>query len=177
MATHRISVLNFSTVPDDTGRAWFESYDILATNDNHKHMVGVFEDPAATEEHGIFGRFTVPKDYDSGGTTKWIIVWTSAATSGNVEWAMDYRSVAIGETLDSNAGSPAGYQQAQTVTDAAPATLHYMLEAQITPTASNFAVDDEVEFFFHRDGVTGTPNDTMAASAILFNLIFEYTTA
>jgi len=45
-------------------------------------------------------------------------------------------------------------------------------EATISLTSGNFAVDDDVEFYFARDG--GDAADTLAGSALLFSLALQF---
>lgn len=166
MATHRLSVLGPNSVPG-AADVFFEPYDVKATNDVWKMLVCIFNDTAT--RIGLRGAFNVPKNYV--GTAKLIVVWTSTATSGDCVWDCDYRAVGgnDAESLDQ-----AGTQESVTVTDAAPTAANNRLEATLTLTSSNLAVDDTVEFELFRDGAA---SDTMAAAAILFDLIFEYADA
>lgn len=168
MATHRIPILGFSTVPDASGNVFLEPYDVKATNDVWDRLVVIFNDTAT--RLGLQGGFVVPKNYV--GSAKIIVVWTSTATSGNVAWDFDYRAVGgdDAESLDQS-----GTQESATVTDAAPGAAHRRLEAQISLTSANLAADDEVEFGLFRDGADGA--DTMTAAAIVFSVLFEYADA
>lgn len=172
MATHRIPILGWASRPDDTGECFFEPYDVLATNDVWDRLIGRFGSSNAaqpTVRHGIAGGFTVPKNYV--GTPVLVIVWTSTLTSGNVVWDFEYRTVGGNDTTSLD---QSGTEESVTVTDAAPGAAHRRLEATISLTA-NFAVDEEVEFYFARDGADGA--DTLAGSALLFQLLFEYADA
>lgn len=166
MATHRMSILGAATVPDTTGSVWQEPYPILATNDVWKHLVFILADTAT--RIGIYGQFQVPKNYV--GTPKVVFIWTAIATSGDVEFDFDYRAVGGDDTesLDQ-----AGTQETVNANDTAPSAVNERMECSIALTAGNFAVDDTVEFFAVRDGTDG--GDTMAASCILFDVMFEYT--
>lgn len=166
MSVHRIPILGFGTVPDNSGNVFFEPYTIKATNDVWGRLVAIFSDTVT--RIGLRGGFTIPKNYM--GTPKIIVVWTSTATTGNAVWDFDYRAVG-GDNLESL--DQVGVQEAATVTDAAPTAAHNRLEASITLIATNLAVDDEVEFEFFRDGANAS--DTMAAAAIVFEVLFEYT--
>lgn len=165
MATHRIPILGWPTVPDTSGDVFFESYAVKATNDVWDRLVLVFNDTAT--RIGVHGGFAVPVNYV--GTANLVIVWTSTATSGAVEWDFDYRAVGGNDTesLDQ-----AGTQQSVNSADTAPSAAHERMELSIALTDANFAAEDEVEFTFFRDGTDG--GDTMAAAALLFNLFFEY---
>lgn len=168
MATHRIPMLGWATMPDSTGSVFFEPQSVKGTNDPFPQLVAVFNDTAT--RIGLGGRFTVPKNYV--GTAKVAIVWTSTATSGDVEWDFDYRAVGgdDAESLDQ-----AGTQESVNLNDTAPSAAWERMECLITLTAANFAVDDEVEFALFRDGTDG--GDTIAAAVTLFQLLFEYTDA
>jgi len=168
MATKRIPILGWPTVPDASGDVFFEPYDIKATNDVWKRLVLIFNNTSTRD--GIRGGFTVPKDYV--GVPKIVVVWTSTATSSDVEWDFDYRAVGGNDTesLDQT-----GTQETVNINDTAPSAIHERLEALLALTAANLAVDDEVEFELFRDGTDG--GDLMAAAAIVFSLLFEYTDA
>lgn len=167
MSTHRIPILGSATRPDASGSVFTGGYDEFGTNDVWDRLVTVFADTAT--RIGLHGGFAVPKNYV--GSPSIVVVWTATATSGNVVWDFDYRAVGgnDAESLDQT-----GTQESVTVTDAAPGAAHRRLEASMALTAGNLAVDDEVEFTLFRDGAA---SDTMAASALLFGLYFEYTDA
>ena len=168
MATKRIPILGFGTIPDNSGDVFIEKYDIKATNDVWDRLVFVFNDTAS--RIGLHGGFAVPKDYV--GTAKIVIVWTSTATSGDVEWDFDYRAVG-GNDLESLDQS--GTQETVNSNDTAPSAAHERMEFSLTLTSGNLAIDDDVEFTLFRDGTDA--GDTMAASALLFSLFFEYADA
>jgi hypothetical protein len=172
VATHHIPILGFATRPDDTGESWFEPEDLnFGTNDLARQFVlthGSALAAAPTVKHGVYGGFRVPKNYNSGA--KLVIEWSATLTSGDVVFDFDYNAVGgnDAESLD-----PSAWQESVTVTDTAPAVARRKLIATVNLTAVNFTVDDEVQFFFGRDGVDGA--DTMAGRAYVFNLVFEYT--
>lgn len=166
MATIRQSILGFATVPDNAGEVFFESYTIKATNDVFPQLVLVFND--TTSRKGVRGSFNVPANYV--GNAKIIVVWTSAATSGDVEWDFDYRAVGgnDAESLDQ-----ATVQESVNQGDTAPTSTDLRLEAQLALTSANFAVNDTVAFELFRDG--SDAGDTMAAAATVHDVLFEYT--
>ena len=168
MATIRIPILNWPAIPDDSEEMFFEPFSVKATNDVWKRIVAIFNDSAT--RNGLHGGFVVPKDYVDSANI--IIVWTSTATAGNVEWDFDYRAVGGNDTesLDQS-----GTQETVNVADAAPTAALRRLEVALALTDANLAADDEVEFTLFRDGTDA--GDTMAASAILFSLLFEYADA
>lgn len=168
MATRRESILGWATVPDPTGEVFLEPYSIKATNDVWKNLVVVFSDSGT--RIGIYGLFDVPQDYVD--TANVIFVWTSTAIIGDVEWDFEYRAVGGNdiESLDQ-----AGTQESVNANDTAPSAAHERMEISIALTDGNFAAGDTVEFFAVRDGTDA--GDTMAVSALLFGLFFEYADA
>lgn len=170
MATHRMSIFGASCVPDTTGRATFRAYSSFGTNDVFQHLVLALADPAAAEAHGIYGSFSVPKNYV--GTPKVIIVWTTNVITGNVKFDFDYRAVG-GDDLESL--DQATFQESLTVTDVAPSAEHERLETSVTLTAANLAVDDLVEFYLTREDGAGT--DTCVGQALVHDLLFEWADA
>ena len=168
MATHRIAILGSGTVPDNSGDVFFEPYDVKATNDAWRRLVAIFNDTAT--RIGLHGGFTVPRNYV--GSPKIVVVWTTTATTGDVEWDLDYRAVG-GD--DSESLDQAGTQESVNVNDTAPSAAHERMEASLALIAGNLAVDDEVEFELFRDGTDA--GDTMAAAAIVFAVLFEYSDA
>lgn len=171
MATLRRSMLGNSTVPDTSANVYAVPYSEHATNDNWKHLVWVYEGNSSTKD-SLYGSFEVPSNYV--GTAKFIVVWTGASTSaaGNVVWDMDFRAVGGNDTESLDQATA---QESETVTDAGPSAIHERLEAEMTPTAGNFAADDTVEWILSRDGVDAA--DTYNDEALLFDLIFEYSDA
>ncbi len=165
MATFRVPILGFSTKPDSSGDVFFEPQSVKGTNDFFDQLVLVFNDTSAKDS--CYGTFQVPQNYV--GTPKFIVEWTSTATSGNYIADLDYRAVAVGESMDQ-----ATAQEALTVTDVAPGTTDLLQEAEMAATAGNFAVGDMVPFIFSRDGAG---SDTLAAAVTVFGLYFEYTDA
>ena len=167
MTTFRMPILGWATLPDSSGSVFCEPQAIKATNDVFPQLVWIFNDTAT--RIGLGGRFTVPKNYV--GTAKIVVVWSATATSGDVVWDCDYRAVGGNDTesLDQ-----AGNQESVTVTDTAPGAAHRRLEALMTLTSTNLAVDDEVEFTLFRDGAA---SDTMAAAAMVYAVLFEYADA
>lgn len=167
MATHRISILQ--TILPDSANVRFTPYNLEATNDAWKHPVLVFDGSLSTRDGG-YGVFDVPQNYV--GTAKIIVQWTSTATSGDVEWDFDYRSVGGDDTesLDQS-----GTQESVNQNDTAPSAVHERMTATLTLTSGNFTAGDTVEFGFFRDQVDA--GDTMAAKALVHDLLFEYADA
>jgi hypothetical protein len=168
MATRRIPILGPGTIPDDSGDVFLEPYTVKATNDAWKRLMIVFNDTSGRV--GLHGGFAVPRDFV--GSPKIIVVWTSTATTGDVEWDFDYRAVG-GDDVESLDQS--GVSESVNVNDTAPSAGHERMEAVLSLTASNLSADDSVEFALFRDGADA--GDTMAAAAIVENVLFEYSDA
>ena len=168
MSIHRIPILGWGTIPDISGNVFFEPYNVKATNNVWDRLVCIFNDTAT--RIGLAGGFTIPKNYV--GSAKLIIVWTSTAITGDVEWDFDYRAVG-GDDIESL--DQVGTQESINLNDTAPSAVNERMECTITLTAGNFAADDEVEFELFRDGTDA--GDTMAAAAIVFSVMFEYADA
>jgi hypothetical protein len=167
VATHRLPIINAWTKPDNNGDTYFEPMAInFGSNDRYDHMLLAFTSQSA--KRGIAGKFTVPKNYV--GSAKIIIAWSTTATSGDVDWEINYTAVGgdSAESLD-----PAADQEAPAdVTDTASGTARRRQECEISLTSGNLAADDEVLFNFYRDAAAA--GDTLAATAYLFGLFFQY---
>lgn len=168
MATHRLPILGASSKPDSSGDVFFEPYSVKATNDQWDPLVLVFNDTSNRDV--IHGTFQVPQNYSSAANL--IVVWTSTATSGDVEWDFDYRAVGGNDTesLDQT-----GTQESVNTNDTAPSATDERMEISIALTDANFAAGDTVEFLLARDGADA--GDTMSAAAIVFGAYFEYSDA
>ena len=168
MATHRINILGGNTIPESTGNVFPELYTTKATNDQWANLVWVFNDTATRDE--LYGTFDVPQNYVD--TANLVVVWTTTATTGDVEWDFDYRAVGGNDTesLDQT-----GTQESVNSADTAPSAAHERLELTIALTDGNLAAGDTVTFALARDGTDA--GDTMSAAAILFGAYFEYNDA
>jgi hypothetical protein len=169
MATLRQPILNYSVLPDANGNTYFEPASVaFGDSDLYKHLVLAFT--SQSDRQGIAGKFVVPANY--AGNARIVVVWSTTTTAGDVVWDFDYTAVGgdAAESLD-----PAADQEAATVTDTAGPTARSRQECQIALTAGNLAADDEVLFEFFRDAADAA--DTLAASAWVFSLLFQYTDA
>lgn len=168
MATHQISILTANVAPDTTGRCWFETFDVAATNDVWKHLIIRYKDPTSGQVHGIYSQFVVPQNYVT--TAVLVPIWTSTATTGNCRWRFTYRTVGGNDTtsLDQTTN-----EEQVSFTQAAPgAALRRMAPTTFTLTSANFTAGETVEYLFERNDDTGV--DTMAADALIFDLLFQY---
>ena len=164
MATQRKEIINWKARPI-SGDVFIEPYTIKATNDNWEHNVLIFNDTGNRME--FHGSFDVPQGYVD--TANVVIVWTSTATSGDVEWDFDYRAVGGN---DSESLDQATAQETVNSNDTAPSAANERMEISIALTDGNFAAGDTVSFILARDG--SDAGDTMAAAAIVFEALFEY---
>jgi len=165
MTTQRIPILGFGTVPDDSSDVFLEPYSIKATNDVWKYLVAVFND--SSTRNGLRGTFSIPAIYVDSANI--VVVWTTTVTTGDVEWDFDYRAVGGDDTesLDQ-----AGTQESVNQNDTAPSAINERMEASLSLTDGNFAVNDTVQFELFRDGTDA--GDTIAASITVHGVYFEF---
>lgn len=170
MATHDVSMINAFTKPDNNGTVYFAPASLnFGSNDRYDHLLLEFSSQSA--KHGIAGKFRVPQNYV--GTAKVIIEWSTTATTGDVDWEVNYTAVGgdATESLDPSADQEAPAD----VTDTASGTARRKQTAEISLTSSNLAAGDEVLFNFFRDAAAAA--DTLAATAYVFGLYFRYNDA
>jgi hypothetical protein len=166
MAVHRINFFGALT-PDPAGGAYWQPASILDTNDLYPGAeVLVFPDTGT--KIAAFCRIPVPKNYV--GTAKIGLRWKTSATTGDVVWDADYRSIAVNEP-----GDPTTHQESVTVTDTADPTARDLNDAEMSLTSANLAVDDTLHISIARDGANGS--DTLAAPAELIDAWLEYADA
>lgn len=170
MATHRIPILGWPTNPDASGDVFFEPATIKGTNDFFQGMVAVFNDSGNDDE--LFGRFTVPQNYVSNANI--VVVWTTTAITGDVEWGIAYRAVG-GDDAESLDQATAQESLLSGNNDTAPSATDERMEKSIALTDGNFAAGDTVQFIFSREGADA--GDTIAAAIRVFALYFEYNDA
>lgn len=166
MATIRVPILGFATSPtgDDV---FMEPASIKGTNGFFQGYVLVFNDSGADDE--CFGRFTVPQNYV--GSANLVIVWTTTATSGDVEWGIAYRAVG-GNDTESLDQATAQESLLTGNNDTAPSAANERMEYSISLTDGNFAAGDTVQYILSREGADA--GDTIAAAVRVYDLYFEY---
>lgn len=162
----RRSIFN-SLRPDASGNVWWEPLTVAATADRWRHGVLRFKKTASRVRAD--GVFTVGSDYAGATAARFVAVWSSTGTSGNVVMTIPYRAVGgdNAESLDST-----GEQEAVSITDAAPTAALNRLQVSGNATPGNFAAGDTVQFSFDRDGASAS--DTLSADLLLVDLLFEY---
>jgi hypothetical protein len=161
------------SIPDTSGKAWWEPYDILATNDVWKGLIMRVDEDAtnatqlSTRVGFARGFFRIPKDYVTA--PKIMIYWTSTKTSGVVAFDCDYRAI-TGD--DAESYDQAGTQESVSTTDTMSGTAHRQMIATLTLTAGNLAASDLVEYELFNDGTDGS--DTLAGARLIFAAFFRY---
>ena len=123
-----------------------------------------------TEKNIVYFSFRVPEDWKAGTSIKIEVIWTSATTTGNVEWEIDYTAVPTDGTENTASDGTDAYA------DAAPTTTLFVLT-----TGDNLAIDsgdlaagDMVGVQLFRNAGTNA-EDTMAGSALLIAANVKYT--
>jgi hypothetical protein len=164
MATHRIPILGFGTVPDASGEVFFEPYSVKDTGTVLDPLVLIFNDSGTVD--GVRGSFTVPENYVGSPVLK--IYWTANATSGTTQW--DWSILVSGSTDDMGA---AAARTSETASDTKTGTAFALEIVSITLTAGDYTAGEIATFELFRDTVT----DSMAAAAIVFAVNFEYADA
>jgi putative transposon-encoded protein len=153
-------------MPDASGNVFQQPFSIPATNDLWgDQLLFVFQDTAT--RIGLQGRFEVPQNYV--GTASIIVVWSTTATTGDVELDFDYRAVGgdDAESLDQT-----GTQESVNQNDTAPSAAWERMTASLSLTSANLAAGDTVLFEIFRDGTDA--GDTISASVYMFGLLFQY---
>lgn len=167
MATHRVEIYGWATKPDSSGDVFFEPATVKGTNDFFQGLVLVFNDSGNDDE--IWGRFTVPQNYNN--TANLVIIWTTTATTGDVEWGFAYRAVG-GNDAESLDQASAQESLLTGNNDTAPSATDERMEFSISLTDGNFAAGDTVQFIFSREGADA--GDGIAAAVRVYSLYFEY---
>lgn len=158
MAKHRWPILGFATAADQTIYQLPNS--ALFTSSPFMNRPYVFPDNGL--RIGLYFSFPVPKSYVGGGA--FAVIWSATATIGNVRWNLDYRVATNFNTT--------GFQETLATTVAAPAASGDPIDTVISATAGNFVVDRVVQGILLRHGAAVL--DTMAASAIVQEVMFEW---
>lgn len=141
-----------------------EGQKIKGVNNVFNPRVYIFNDGSV--KLTIEGSFYVPENYVSG--SKFIPIWDTLATSGDVEWILEYTVAAVGATLD-----PASVLE--TLNQEGPANVSSLIriDTNITATPGNFSAGDKVLFKFSRD-LTDV-GDTISSAVRLHDLRFGWT--
>ena len=165
MATHRYDITSL-LVPDNADVYW-EPANVIFTTAPWKQPILVFLETSL--RRGAFASFGVPENYV--GSPVYVVQWTTdTATTNDVEWDVDYRTVDLAESVNQ-----AGTEQAINQEDTAPGTAGLLLEATLAATAGNFSAEHLVQVALFRDGTDS--GDTLVDEARVFKFFFEYADA
>ncbi len=170
MATKRLPIITWPARPDASGDVFFEPADVKGANGFFKGLVLVFNDSGNDDE--FHGRFTVPQNYVNAANL--VIIWTTTAVAGDVEWGIAYRAVG-GNDAESLDQATAQESLLTGNNDTAPSATDERMEFSISLTDGNFAIGDTVQFHFSREGADA--GDTLAAAVRVYELFFEYADA
>ncbi len=166
MATLRLPILGGSTNP--VSPVFMQPADIIHTTSPSKAMDFIF--PFSSTKDALHGRFAVPIDYVD--TANLVIVWDVNATSNDVEWDWDYRTVAGN---DAESFNQAGSTGTVGTNDTAGSAAFERMELTIALTDGDFVAKDTVDFILFRDQVDA--GDTTTIAVTLKELFFEYNDA
>ena len=169
MATYRLPIMGATTVPDATGKCYmsgiFTEIPGLGTG-LMRNLVMTLKDPSA--DTGFYGTFQVPQNY--AGTPKIVVagVLDGTADTTSVDFEFSYLALADNESLEAawvesvafNSGNTSGWT-----------TEDLMILS--AACGANFAVGDEVFFYFKRDFGT----DDFVGDFHVTGLYFEYADA
>lgn len=168
MATIRIPLLGNAL--STTAGAYWAPYSAYNSGTTRDVGVWIFQD-AQTGTASV--GFPVPKNWVTG-TTKLVLLWTSATTAGNVVWNATHRSATVASTLMDTNTTPASRTDAVT-TSSKPGAADQLEEDTITLTTTDWAVDRFIALDVIRLG--SDASDTKADSAVLFGALLEYADA
>jgi hypothetical protein len=158
-----MSIIGHGANPEPNGNVYFETYEVIDSTANIEPLVAVFIDTGTTDS--LLGSFIVPQNYV--GSPIIVVHWTANATSGDVRWRFEYLATTAGEDLG-DAGD-----EVDSVTDTKTGTAFVLESVDITGiTAGNLVAGDLVSFTISRDGAH--VDDDMAADAVMFDCLFEY---
>ena len=165
MASHRINLLA-GALPDTSGNVFWKPSSVDDVNDRFPHLILAFKDSGT--KISASGQVTVPKNYV--GTATVVGRWKTILTTGAVVFDLEYKAVAVAESLD-----PSTDDEALTVTDTAAGTARLAKDVTFTLTSANLASDDTLLYKISRDGVEAA--DTLAGEAHLEELWLQYADA
>jgi hypothetical protein len=123
-----------------------------------------------TEKDIVYFTFRVPEDWKSGTAISIEILWTSATTSGNVEWEIDYTS------LPTDGSESTASDGTDSYVDAAPGSAAYALTTgtNLQVPGNALAAGDQVGVQLFRNAGTNA-EDTLVGSALLLGINVIYT--
>lgn len=168
MATRRIGIINWTTLPIVTGGAYFAPYTNLNAGSALDRDVLVL---LASAVNGINGSFEIPEDYV--GTPKCKVVWTSETTAGDLDLDFIHRVIAGTDSLLLDTTTSPSQRTDSQDNNAGPSTASNRMVDEIVLTATDFAAGATCHFELMRDGVS----DGKAASVSIWAAEFTYVDA
>lgn len=159
-----------AAIPDgSSNNAAPARYQVKGTNSAPARFAVVAAFDATADEH-LWWVFTVPDNYASGGTLR--LLWAAAATANAVVWAASVGAVTAGD-----ADTPLEHAQAAATTATTNVNTTEsgrLTETTISPAVDSMAPDDLVTIVVYRDA--NHASDTCTVDAVLWSVVFEYTT-
>jgi hypothetical protein len=139
------------------------------TNQVFPHILWAFRN-SGTGTKSLGGSISIPSNYGTSGTVKIIIVWKTPATTGDMKWFVSYRDVATDESFN-----PTTADESLTVVTTAKGTTLWRAESEVTLTAANLVANHTLLWRVGR--AADDAADTLAAEALLEDVLLEYTPA
>ena len=150
--------------PDSSGEVFWQPYKIIDTGAVIDPLVLCFNNSGTKD--GAAAAFKVPQNYV--GTAKIIVEWNANATTGNGTLDLSYLARSDGEDMGA-----AATDTTDTVTTTTDGTAFNLNTSSMTLTSGDFAAGDIVAFEIFRDTIT----DTMAATMMVWKIVFQYSDA
>lgn len=165
MATARIPIMGAVTVPDNSGDVYPSRVDSELTLGTSALYTGciVFEEPSGTDLY-LYGSFTVPNNYSSGGTIR-VTSISDGSNTGTVSWGFQHNIHGDDDAFDVAA------ETATEWTDTSLADEDVMISTSGSLNGT-FVAGEIVPFRFYREDGSDTCTDNM----LVLNIEFEYTT-
>lgn len=170
MATLRRSLLA-NILPDNSGDVYPDGFENHASNDFWKQTVMVFAQDTANVNY-LYGSAEIPEEYVD--TANAVVIWTAAATTGDVQFDFEYRVV---DGNDTESLDQATAEQAVTVGDSAPSAAFERLESSVALTDANLHAGATIQWRLGRDGPTEDAGTSMADEVLVFDLMLEFNDA
>ena len=171
MAQQDISVLGLNTIPDGSGDVWVAPVNTeltLASAPGNELCVVLPASGSISTDTGIYGKFTVPQNYDGAPVLVIRGILNGAPSSEVIAFGVQMKPLADDEAYDA-AFHTQDIASASSVSQAD----EDVYEENITLTNSGpFAISDDVDFFFYIDDSVHTYTGTF----LLTGLFFRYTT-
>ncbi len=167
MATHRISLLNFSIRPLD-GNTWFAPYVTINSGTTQDPIVLVMKTAVVGVVKGVI---RIPENYV--GTPVLSIVWTSETTTNTVDFKFRHRTTDGSDTELLDISTSPTELEDTSVNNGGPSAASEQMIDTISLTTTDLAAGSMMYFEFERDGVT----DDKADDITVWSLDLQYADA